>query len=377
MKANRFLSGVLVISLLWSLLWNNSSAFASGAERPRLAVLELQVHGTPSAVTQEMADRIRKELAKRGGFLVLSKQEMGTGTIPVLETAGVGLGATVERARSAYARLDFEAARRLLERALGQIPSGNIAAADNLVPAYLLLGTIHQVGGRNDEALKAFEEVVRLAPDTTLDEKKYSPRVREIFQRARQNIPAGERNVGKTVSAPSEGFTGVSVSGLQGAYEILHKAIAAGRTLKVETIVLVSAEEKGSSHQVTARVLDLNRPDSFSQETIEVSDNGRSATKGAQFLVAFLSDVGQKTATGEEASSLIAEQKAGRSSSAGISHSQDHPLKRPFWKRPLFWVIGGVILAGAGAGLGLTLGGGGGPSEVPVGVNGSAPALSR
>ncbi len=51
---------------------------------------------------------------------------------------------------------------------------------------------------------------------------------------------------------------------------------------------------------------------------------------------------------------------------------------RSFFKRPLFWLIGGLVMAGAGAGIAVGMGGGSsGDGTVPVGVSGPAPALQR
>lgn len=426
MKAKKILSSLLIALLIWGYPLHQ----LYGSDGPSLAVVPLTHPESDLGLTQKMADRLREELSKKGGLRVLSSQETETRLASRRMERSGDLGSTLEEARRQYSSLEFEGAKRILHQKLAQIEIGGMTFQDSLylVPSYLLLGTLHQMTDDTAGALKAFEEVIRLAPETVLDEKKHSPKVRELFNQAKakvfegknrfgafkvtlaggkatlylnglpkgktplvvKGVPPGRHYLGISAAGSSasvsavevsegkmvkvqlsptetgpapEMMGGISVSHLDRSGEIVSAASLAGGILGVDRVALLHAEKTGGTSKVTVKMVEMKRAGAFSQETVEVKEGGSSLKSGTKFLAAWLVDT-----TGL---SPVVSPGEGPRTTRGAS-------ERPFWKRPIFWIIGGLILAGAGAGAGIGLAmGGGGSSEGSVVVDGGLPTLNR
>ena len=87
----------------------------------------------------------------------------------------------LEDAQNLFRDGEYERAERLAASSL------RLAQSDDLrAEFYLLLGCIYQVLGRDEEMVRAFRELLRLAPDVQVDTEVYSPKTIEIIDTIRQ-----------------------------------------------------------------------------------------------------------------------------------------------------------------------------------------------
>lgn len=270
--------------------------------------------------------------------------------------AAPSLGKTLERAQTDYSRLEFDTAKKSLQKKLDDLNRNGMTHEDtlSLVSATILLGELHYVSGDFDRAKKAFEEVVRLAPETTLSEKKHAPQVRRLFDETKQGVLANNKKLGQLKVTSNPGKAEVYLNGvLKGKTPVQIKGVLPGPQT-------VSLTEEG-------RVTLVQRVDLQAGETLKIAgdllensqENSQETPQGVPEKVA------TEAATGFEKRS---EKESAPASETG---------KRSFWKRPVVWIVAGALVAGGGASAGilLTRGGGSGPGEIGVVVGGSGPAL--
>ena len=391
----------LVILIVCSLLFP-PSVFGSS----QIAVLELFHPDLDTDLTGRLADRVRSDLREKGEPVV-SREE----TAARLQSGSEPLAAVLEKAKGHYYSLRFGAARTLLDETLARLERGELTADDtlHLAPAYVLLGTVYY--DNESRALSAFEEAARLDPALQLSEREHSPRIRGLFRKARERLSSRETRTGalkvdsspaggeifvdgksrgkgplrleklipgrhyvavrragfrdgiKVVSVPENGEEEVrldlekspeaspslAVSELRDDSALYSDTIAAGRKLGVTELVLIGVENSGGKSRATLRRVNLARTWGVSRKEVSLGGNDKGIGRAARELVAFLTPEETKPAR----------------------------IGKPFWKKPLFWIIGGAVLAGAGAGVGIALSGGGsgGTSEVGVTVTGGVPSI--
>lgn len=97
----------------------------------------------------------------------------------------------LEEAQQLFRSGEYDRAERLAASSL------RLAQSDDLrAEFYLLLGCIYQVLGRDEEMVRAFRELLRLAPDVQVEPEIYSPKTIEIIDTLRhQAAEDGEREV--------------------------------------------------------------------------------------------------------------------------------------------------------------------------------------
>lgn len=294
----------------------------------KIAVLELHhPKGSPGS-TLELADRIRKSLSARRPKQILSRAETISGIQSLNREGGLieeDLGTILINAQKQYEELELDRAERMLQKRLTAIEKEGVAKREipHLPYAYLLLGVIQLAKGQKTLAEASFQRVVSLVPDLRLSERDYAPSVRRLFEKARSHHEATLKKDAPPLESPEQksGVAGFSVSQIEGRQEILRKGVLVGQWLSVDTVVLVHTEEGANGIKETVKLLDLSSSDSL-------------AERSTGDLIAFTHET------------LFGKGRRSRET-AGTS--------KPLWKRPLFWVIGGAILAGTGVGIGLAI----------------------
>lgn len=273
--------------------------------------------------------------------------------VPLSAQAKGGLGQALEKAKGDYSRLEFDAAKRVLQKGLVETRRSGLTHEDSqhLIPATTLLGELFYVLGDLKGAKAAFEDVVRMDPALTLDEKRHAPQVRRLFDETRQKLFSNAQPSAQMKVSSDSGKAKVYLNGVyKGETPLQIKGIFSGRN-----VVTWTQKDKAGE----PKIIEVS-----GTETVKVSVGTGEA--GAPEKV--------KVAQKEEERPLKSYEKK--------TSPKNSPYSKPFWKRPLVWIIGGVILAGAGAGIGIMMGGSSGASgtpagtsDVPVTISGSAPTL--
>ncbi|MDO8644237.1 MAG: PEGA domain-containing protein [bacterium] len=217
-----------------------------------------------------------------------------------------------QRAEQDYWRLDLEKAELTLRQGLERAEAEglNPEEVSSLIPSNLLLGQIYLAMDQESKARAAFQEAVRLDPEYWLSPEKFSPGVRGIYDSTREQFLNEQKNSLGEIEVGASHKVTVFLNGTKkGTTPLRIRDLPPGR----HVVVL---EREGYRTEIHS--LDLP-----AGGTAEVND---SLTK-----------------TGFDRETAKAE-------------------KKPFWKRPAFLIVGGLVLAGAGAGAGLALSGGSGGS---------------
>ena len=244
----------------------------------------------------------------------------------------------VQKATEHYNTLQFSQAESLLKNKLNEIKSRGVSPEESpsLIPAYKLLGVVYHANGQTDLALQAFTEVIRIEPETVLSETEYAPRVRDLFNQAKQKFLAEQDQFGEVRISSSPKGAKIFLDGL----------------LKGETPLQIRGIPPGS-HAVT-----LNK-EGFSPKMTSVGISTGSSAK----LQLTLDKLPKETVAVEKPEPKRHERVAEKFK----TNKNDEPTAtKSFWKKPAVWIVGGILLAGAGAGLGLSLSSGGSGSAVTI-----------
>jgi hypothetical protein len=234
----------------------------------------------------------------------------------------------------AYDKLEYARAVKLLEEARARA-----AQVDDRITIARTLAFAHVALDETEPAMAEFHALLTLAPTTTLD-RTVSPRVREVFERARREEAALTAGAYGPSEEPEE-----ETPPAPPATELAPLAVAltparprAGRPLQVSL---------GALHGASALLFYRTRGDfGFAQVAaqerggrIELAvPGGDVKEQGLEYCVQTLDEDGQPV---------------------GGAGSLEHPLlldvptpPRPFYRRWKFWVTsGGVAVAGAAIGI--------------------------
>lgn len=392
-----------------------SPSFVSAEGAKKIAVLEVHALADQGTLVKAMADRVRHDLARETPHTILSREETARGLSQLsLEQGGSDqkLSEIIQKSTDAYYRMELDLAKGLLKKKLRQIESGEVQAVEvhDLGPAYILLGTIHLAFHETDEALRAFREAVRFAPETVLSEQDHSPRVRTTFERAKEEvvgekflsgglkvtadqkraevfldgifkglvplrlegllsgrhylmlkgegyeptvtpveIPSGgvlehSFSLEREADDPEAAEAAIFLSGSESSEEIVRKGVIAGQWLMANEVVLLQVIEETGSLSVT--LVNVSRPGAFVQKKGTFSQTNEAIDEGSRLVLGHFSD-----------STYVVHQQNGFQ--PVVTPEKTANAEKPLWKKPAFWIVGGLILAGTGAGLGLALDGGG------------------
>lgn len=267
-----------------------------------------------------------------------------------------------------------------------------------LTDAYLVLGNIYVGDKNNRAALAAFSEALRLNSDLSLDPLQYPPQTIEVFNEAKnaqpeksstsnkldiqaspensrifvngklqgenqvsiENLSEGEhfilvendgyRSWGQKINLPQKNELkislkekkeqpltnkGLTVASLRDVDELVRLSLPIGDKLGVDKVVLVSLEEIGYNHRITARMIDIEYRASHKSQSVEVLDLPKD-TRSAAIHIANdlnkLSDV-----------DLAANPKKYAESDVIVIGKK---RKRPLYKNPVIWALLGLVIAG-------------------------------
>lgn len=294
-----------------------------------------------------------------------------------------------------------------------------------LVDAYIQLGDIYAGANKKRDARNTFKEAVRLNPEREITRKEYAPKTLAHFEAAKEEYlskakvikldvfsnpkkadvyvngvhqgqtpirldrftsgehfvlakKAGYRPMAKKIKIDSnyqrvklnlekdestkQNFPGIMVEDMRNVDEQVRMAAKVGNLLNVDKVVLVSVQEVGYNHKVSARMIDMKYHASHKPKSVEVLDlpkDTRAATQViSQDLVAMADiDLSKNPKKYADSEVIVIGTKK----------------KKSFLKSPILWGLLSVAVAGgATAGILLgTRGGGGGNDSTTVGVSGT------
>lgn len=294
-----------------------------------------------------------------------------------------------------------------------------------LVDAYVYLGNVYMGNTEEKDAKNVFKEAVRLDPDKEITEEKYPPKTVGKFIQSKQEYlskarttqldifsnPKGAEIIVNGVSkgeapvkldrftmgehfiiAQKAGFKpvaqkivlkdnytrvklemekdeqkvtqgeGLTVNDLSNVDEQVEMASKVGNLIGADKVVLVSMQEIGYNHKITARMIDMKYHASYKPKSVEVldlpSDTRPAAGVIAKDLTAMAEvDLGQNSKKYADSEVIVIGKKK----------------KKSLLKSPILWgVIGAVVVGGATSAIMLGRGGGDdGGNNTTVSVSGS------
>ncbi len=315
----------------------------------KIAVFELQQPKHFSRLTGSLTSRLR-DLLRQNNSYELAPFDHRVGS----------LQSTLERARTLYYRqVDLEASQKILEERLSDENSFLPEDLAFLVPSCLFLGNVYFASGNKEKARQAFEKALGYDPESKLSEQEYSPTVRDFFGEVKQEVLAKGVPPKKTGILPvplaKEGISGGIILSKkekpdQKILESLLKDVST-EGLKLDRVALVTVHEaKGDLREATLYLADAVRGRWIGSRSVTFSEGSGGIDFGAKLLMGHVTALHQ----GEGNNDLP----------QNLSHQEKEVgPKKSFWRKPIVWIIGGLILAGAGAGIGLMVASGSGNSN--------------
>ncbi len=387
--------------------------FAAGdlLAKPALVVLEYRDRTTSATETSKIADRIREEFRRRLGGAVLTKQETEDlfyyHKKGALQGRGRMASTWLEEGKRAYFDLQLSEAQQSFEKILRLPPE---TAEEMQLPARLLQGLTFMAENDRDQARTAFVEALRLNPDVVLDPSYFPPKVVAYFRQVAAETPrvsvpvtieafpegaevrvngilkglapltlhvsAGRQVISlsashygrwtKTVDLregepkslrvrlpwqkgePSR-FLGISGSESDAAGGLASVGSEIGELLGVGKVLFVSYSAQGGPGQVTTRLVDVPLQAAHKETVVPAAHIGENSA-------AVAGEVADRVAAQiREALGEKPDQFAESRFKGDIILIGHH--RKPFYKKPLFWIMVGA--AGAGGGVAAALAGGG------------------
>jgi len=150
------------------------------------ASLQRKLVDLPKLVYFEIVSRSNNPSIRPGGPEIealvahlVERYNLEAGPAPI-DNAQASFG--IAKARDYYLEGRFAEAQQMLRSVLSLDISPAIAAE-----AYILLGSIHQIRGDEEQTLEAFTEVFKLYPDAAIDAEVFSPKTVDLFEAVRQS----------------------------------------------------------------------------------------------------------------------------------------------------------------------------------------------
>lgn len=349
-------------ALLVGCLLSESVSFAAPQGGEKIAPTRVAVIGVSSGPQGnglngwEAARQVRGYLQKKGDDLIVIKgseiEDLIQREPGLMGWEGTSLSSILKKAKDDYYRFKFEESLKGLSPLLNPSSSLRYAGQEGLEEAYLIAGLNHLALSDEKEAHQSFREAARLKPTLELDPAQYSPKVFRAFQRAREEV-LQNKGTPKVETASVKGDSSITAPPLvnlmetEAVEEVGRRFV---RRLKAHRVLFVQSQGDEARWKVYARHFDARTGEVGGLSAVEVEQPARFRHKMASLLNTFLSLEGPVVA-------------------ARSYHHKDSPgkdkkdsSKKSLFKRPLFWVIGSLLVAGAGAGIGLGMSGLGTPA---------------
>lgn len=380
------------------LLFASREVFAG----PAMAVLEYRQKNTASEETGRLADRLRDEFQRRFGQAVLGKKETEDlfyyHKQGVLQRGPKASSRLLEEGKKAFFQLELPEAEEIFNRLIQE------ADGETLAEATLLFGLTKLAAGDEAAARKAFQETLRLDPGRELHPDFFPPRTLRIFKKAARaaRLPTGRLRVTAIpegaevrINGVLQGLTPLDLpkfpSGIHevriqaGHYEpvsakidlvagserVVHETLRWRKERPVRRFLGLSEGELGDVHRLAevgaalgsemavSKILFVNYLKGGQVETRIVDASLRTSYKP---LLHPAEKIGERSA---EISAAIAERLTDQLADQLASDLKRYPSRfaenryqgdvilighhrRPFYKRPLFWVMLGAGAASGG-----------------------------
>lgn len=379
--------------------------------KPALVVLEYRDRNTSAEGTEKFTDRLREEFRRRLDRSVLDRQETADLFFyhqkAALHPTASHAAKLLEEGKKAYFELHLPEAMEIFDKII-RLPREE--SGEVLIEARLLQGLTAMALGDLQKAREVFGEALRLDHTVQLDSSFFPPKTVKFFHQIREemDLPMGTVKVGASPVGAE-----VSVNGILKGLAPVDLKLPAGRH-----VISVSAShyrlwreiveiQEGSIHPLQVR-LDWQKGDGgkalgLSEEDVglieKLPEIGRrlgeqmgvekvlfvshQKKEGTERISTHLVDVdlGTEHRVGvfpvdrlEERSAEIAGEVADHvmgQMGAALAHKPDRFAenryqgdivlighhRKPFYKKPLFWVVVGA--AGAGGGIAAAVAGGG------------------
>ena len=409
---------IMVADLLFSPLMASAYDLSNSRKDKRLTA-PVTVALVPFAERRDSAvdglmDRLSRDLRKKGGLRVMDR----TKTDEILQyyltyvniaSEDSAVQRSLTEARQSLLAGSYPAASKLLDDAERKIVARAAGGGSNegLYQLHLVRAKIHHANGIDSAVQRDYDAIVRLHPDLELDANLYSNWERAALQKAREKM-AGERTASIEVRSTPEGSE-VFLNGVhRGISPMTLKDLPPGlHVVEVKTVHHASVIRQVQLHpSETATVkAELPRTDfaqssegvtirpSLYKNDLEVSrlistlgyhlgvdkivlvadkddslvyrtGDTRLGAVQRQFKVALASSASGSgvpvlvSELGKEISTDVLTDPSQYADQSVGSLDLMHKRKKPFYKKPLFWILVGVA-AGTGGALGAVLGAGG------------------
>ncbi len=386
-------------------------AGSSEAARPTVIVIALHQSSQYSQETRDIADALRKKLSKNNAVEVISRTRTEE-IVSQVENPAIGTQVhdLLKKAKEFYLEFEMSKARSTAQRALSvaEIQVQKTGNTQELLETHLTLGLIDIAENKKDSAHTHFKKVLFFQPHRVFTENEYSSRVLEVLKQVKNEsdqsetgnleittdpteaeiyvdgihrgqsplkvklLPAGTHYLKAIRTADGSVVSKVEVisqkepqkmelkleklSGKERApYEFHSKSIQSLRPKlqqvvslsEVQKVVLVSLNPEKSFGEVTMSVYDQDSRQitSFQEALPDVkkfkSPVSKLANSFTSELTAQIAQKNLKKETTAKQEPYIPYQKV---------HDKEGNSKTPLYKKPGFWVVVGILLAGAGAG---------------------------
>lgn len=415
MRPKSLVSGLLIISHVFTGTPLSGQELSGSDAIGRAIILSIEeMHVPPVSQDGDLdwfTEGIAKELKQQSGFEVLRERNYrwARGIFDPIQGGRSILAPQIVRATEDYENLRPFEVQANLGRALQDLREGSCSVEDlfYLVPAHLLMAKAFLALEERNEAIQSLREVLKLAPETVLSEREYAPSFRALFQEARMEMkkggtatvdlsirvfPKGARLFldGKAVGSvprslkkimPGSHYLAILKDGFQPVCRRIDLLPGESGALQLRL------EKEEAEGPLTLRVSSFNRQEEITRRAVLLGElvgadqvlllQREKTLTGV--ITTYLVDVARRRLVAKKGLGVTTLRHADLSeiardlSDAGsiVSMRPDHDAaavpvprreKKPLWKRPLFWIIGGLLIAGAGAGAGVAFGGGGGGS---------------